>query len=96
MALCLLFAVNARAQSEESELPPAPGEFAAASPSEPVQPFFVPDVPQSVVEQTQVRERWFTLKVGVVVLVALQRIHLQLVLETVAQDSTPFHGQVEL
>ena len=32
----------------------------------PAQPFLVPDVPHSLVEQTQVRERWFTLNPGLV------------------------------
>src|SRR5690349_11707029 len=53
------------AQSEESELPPARGEFEAAPLPPPAQPFFVPDVPESVLQQTQVRERWVTLKLGV-------------------------------
>jgi len=63
-ALTLVCALDARAQSEESEPAPAPGQFEAAPLPPPAQPFFVPDVPQSVVEQTQVRERWFTLKLG--------------------------------
>jgi len=58
-------ALNAHAQSDESEPAPAPGQFEAEPLPPPAQPFFVPDVPQSVIEQTQVRERWFTLKLGV-------------------------------
>lgn len=58
-------ALDVRAQSEESELPPARGEFEAEPLPPPAQPFLVPDVPESVVEQTQVRERWVTLKLGV-------------------------------
>ena len=60
----LLCASDARAQSEESEPAPAPGKFEAEPLPPPAQPFFVPDVPESVVPRTQVRERWFTLKVG--------------------------------
>src|SRR5437763_12571401 len=63
-ALALICALDARAQSEESEPAPAPGQFEAEPLPPPAQPFFVPDMPQSVVEQTQVRERWFTLKLG--------------------------------
>lgn len=66
--LALHCAVSARAQSAESELPPAPGEFEAAPLPPPAEPFFIPDVPQSVVERTQIRERWLTLKVGLVML----------------------------
>ena len=68
-------ALDARAQSEESEPPPPPGEFEAASQPPPEKPFLVPDVPQSVTEQTQVRERWFTLKPGL----------------SVVEDYTAFH-----
>ena len=64
LAAGLLCAVDARAQSEESELPPALGEFEAAPLPPPEKPFLVPDVPQSVADQTQVKERWFTLKPG--------------------------------
>ena len=56
--------LNAHAQSDESELPPALGEFEAAPLLPPEKPFFVPDVPESVVDATQVKERWFTLKFG--------------------------------
>ena len=68
LALVMAGAPNARAQSEESDPAPALGEFEAAPLPPPEQPFLVPDVPQSVVDQTQVKERWLTLKVGVVLL----------------------------
>ena len=57
-------ALNARAQSEESEPAPARGQFEAAPLPTPEQPFLVPDVPQSFVDGSQVKERWFTLKFG--------------------------------
>src|SRR6266568_1258703 len=63
-ALALVCAPDARAQSEESELPPARGEFEAAALPPPEQPFLVPDVPQSLLEKFQMRERWVTLKIG--------------------------------
>lgn len=79
LALCLtallLGAPVARGQSEESELPPAPGEFEAASLPAPDQPFLVPDMPQSLAEQTQVRERWFTLKPGLVAIADYTAFH---------------------
>lgn len=56
------------AQSEESEPAPLPGQFEAEPLPPPDQPFFIPDVPHSLVEKSQVRERWITLKVGLVVL----------------------------
>ena len=56
------------AQSEESEPPPAPGQFETAPLPPPDQPFLIPDLPPSFVEQTQIKERWFTLKVGLVLL----------------------------
>jgi len=68
LAAGLLCAPNAQAQSEESEPAPALGEFEAAPLPPPDQPFFIPDVPQSLVDQTQIKERWITLKVGLVVL----------------------------
>ena len=64
LAAGLLCAPNVQAQSEESEPAPALGEFEAAPLPPPEQPFLVPDVPQSVVDQTQIKERWFTLKFG--------------------------------
>src|SRR5436309_10749941 len=68
-ALGFVCAPDARGQSEESELPPARGEFEAAPLPPPEQPFLVPDVPQSWLEKFQMRERWMTLKVGLVTLV---------------------------
>jgi len=62
-------APRAHAQSEESDPAPAPGEFEAKPLPPPEKPFLVPDVPQSVVDQTQIKERWITLKVGLVTLV---------------------------
>ena len=64
LAAGLVGTLDAQAQSEESELPPALGEFEAAPLSPPEKPFLVPDVPQSFTDQTQVKERWFTLKPG--------------------------------
>jgi len=64
-----LCARAAQAQSEESEPAPARGEFEAAPLPPPDQPFFIPDVPQSVVDQTQVKSRWITVKFGLVMLV---------------------------
>lgn len=66
--LALVCATTAQAQSEESEPAPALGEFEAAPLPPPDQPFFIPDVSQSFVEQTQVKQRWITLKTGVVLL----------------------------
>ena len=67
-ALAMACASDARAQSEESEPAPALGGFGAAPLPPPEQPFLVPDAPQSVLDRTHVKERWFTLKVGVVTL----------------------------
>lgn len=67
-ACSLVLAVEARAQSEESDPAPAPGQFEAAPLPPPNPPFLVPDVPHSVMEKTQVKERWLTLKLGVVAL----------------------------
>ena len=58
---------NALAQSEESE--PALGEFEAAPLAPPKQPFLVPSLPQPLLDQMQIKERGFTLKVGLVLLV---------------------------
>src|SRR6266581_4151021 len=66
VALALVCAPDARAQSEESELPPARGEFEAEALPLPEQPFLIPDVPQTWLEKFQMREHWITLKVGVV------------------------------
>ena len=68
LALGLACAPNVQAQSEESEPAPALGKFEAEPLPAPEKPFLIPDVPQSFVDQTQVKQRWFTLKVGVVLL----------------------------
>ncbi|MEQ1892346.1 MAG: porin [Planctomycetota bacterium] len=64
----LFLAPAARAQSEESELPPAPGEFEPAPLPPPQEPFLVPDVPDSLLARLRVRERWMTLKLGLVLI----------------------------
>jgi len=56
VALPLVCALDARAQSEEFELPPPRGEFEAATLTLPQQPFLVPDVPQSLLEKFQMRK----------------------------------------
>src|SRR5258708_1989126 len=70
IAMLVVFAVfapafHASAQSDESEPPPALGQFEAAPLPPPEQPFLVPDVPQTLLERFQMREPWFTLKVAV-------------------------------
>ena len=65
LATSLLCTTTARAQSEESDPAPALGEFEASPLPPPAQPFFVPDAPQSLLDQTQIKERWVTLKLGV-------------------------------
>ena len=69
----LVRAHPARAQSEESELPPAHGEFEPAP--QPPQAFVIPDVPDAAAAQTQVRERGFTLKVGLAAVVDYSAFH---------------------
>jgi phosphate-selective porin OprO/OprP len=56
----------AQAQSEESEPPPALGQFESEPLPPPAVPFAVPDVPHSLLEQFRVRDHWMTLKVGLV------------------------------
>jgi len=68
LALGMVCTPRAYAQSEESEPAPALGQFEAEPLPPPEHPFLVPDVPQSVLDQTQIRERWITLKVGLVAL----------------------------
>jgi len=63
-----LCAPNARAQSEESNPPPALGQFEPAPLPPPAEPYAVPDVPHSFLDQFRVREHWMTLKVGLVTL----------------------------
>jgi phosphate-selective porin OprO/OprP len=65
--LAFVSASNARAQSEESELPPALGQFEPQPPPS-EQSFVVPDAPQSFFDRFQMREHWLTLKVGLVML----------------------------
>lgn len=73
--LALVCTHQARAQSEESEPPPAPGKFEAEPLPPPEQPFLIPDVPQSVVDKTQVEERWITVKFGAALLVDYNAFH---------------------
>lgn len=68
VALITVCAPGVRAQSEESEPAPARGEFEAVPLPPPEPPFLVPDVPHSLADKTQIKERWFTLKVGIVAL----------------------------
>ena len=64
-----------QAQSEEFDAPPARGEFEPAPLPAPEQPFLVPDVPHSLVDQTQLKQRWLTLKVGLVALADYTAFH---------------------
>ncbi len=75
LGLGMVCAPRARAQSEESESPPALGKFEPAPLPPPEQPFIVPDVPQSVLDQAEIRERWITLKVGVVTIADYTAFH---------------------
>jgi phosphate-selective porin OprO and OprP len=75
VALGMISAPKARAQSEESEPAPGLGKFEAEALPPPKKPFFVPDVPQSLVDQAQIKERWLTLKVGVVTLADYTAFH---------------------
>src|SRR5262245_55679778 len=59
---------SAQAQSEESDPAPVKGKYEADPLPPPDRPFIIPDVPQSVVAKTEVKERWFTLKPGLVVI----------------------------
>lgn len=64
LGVCLAAGVTTlRAQSPESEAPPARGEFEAAPLPPPAQPFIVPD-PLTAVKHLEVKEHWITLKVG--------------------------------
>jgi len=69
--LCLLLAglvlpSSVRAQSEESENAPARGGFEPAP--LPDVAFILPDVPREVAEKVEIRARWFTMKVGLVLI----------------------------
>jgi phosphate-selective porin OprO/OprP len=70
MLLALVAASGpALAQSEESERPPKRGEF-EPRPLEPVEkPYLVPELPDSTTEKLRVRERFFSLKFGLALLV---------------------------
>lgn len=68
LGAALLLASPALAQSEESELPPEPGEFEPAPLPAPERPFLVPDVPEATLALTRIEERWLTLKVGLVLI----------------------------
>ena len=69
LACGLMNAPRASAQSGESETAPARGEFVPAPLPAPTKPFLVPDVSDSLVSKTQIREHWITMKVGLVMLV---------------------------
>jgi phosphate-selective porin OprO/OprP len=62
----LLVPVVGHAQSLESELPPLPGEFKYRAPAAREIPYAIPDVSEAMVRETQVQERWLTLKIGFV------------------------------
>ena len=59
---------SARAQSPIGAPAPAKGTFVPET-LPPPPPFFVPDIPQSIVDQSQIRQHWFTLDLGLVVLI---------------------------
>ncbi|MBL9136149.1 MAG: hypothetical protein JNK85_09790 [Verrucomicrobiales bacterium] len=61
-----LISLRAQGQSAESDPAPAKGEFEAQPLPPPTEPYLVPDIPQSLADQIAVRERWLTLKVGIV------------------------------
>jgi phosphate-selective porin OprO and OprP len=68
LTLGVFCAPRAHAQSEESDPAPARGQFEAAPLPPPERPYVLPDVPQSLTDQTQVRSRWITIKFGVALL----------------------------
>jgi phosphate-selective porin OprO/OprP len=68
IAMSVVCAPGARAQSEESEPAPALGKFEAEPLPPPEKPFLVPDLSASVADQVQVKSRTFTLKVGLVLI----------------------------
>ena len=57
---------QALAQAQESEMPPLRGEYSPAAYPELARPYVIPDVSQKTVEDTQLDEKWFTLKLGLV------------------------------
>ena len=65
LALLVVSAPCADAQSEESRPAPAPGEFEAKPLPPPAQPFAMPDAPESLAAHTQAASRSFTLMLGV-------------------------------
>jgi hypothetical protein len=69
VAMLTSVARPARAQSGESEPPPARGTFKIEPLPPPAKPFGLPDLPQSVVDRTSVESRFFSLKFGLVTLV---------------------------
>ena len=75
LTLCLVCAPRAHAQSLDNNQAPALGKFEAEPLPPPEQPFMIPDVPQSVVDWTQIKERWITLKVGLVLLADYTAFH---------------------
>jgi phosphate-selective porin OprO/OprP len=54
----------ARGQSAENDPAPAAGQFEAEPLPPPEQPYLVPDVPPSLLDQSQIKQRWFTMKWG--------------------------------
>ena len=68
LAALSFYATAARAQTESSEGVPALGAYEPGPLPQPMEPYFIPDIPNSMVEQTQVRERWLTLKMGLVLI----------------------------
>lgn len=75
LSLNLVCASRAHAQSLDNNPAPALGKFEAEPLPPPAQPFLVPDIPQSVVDRTQINERWITLKVGLVLIADYTAFH---------------------
>lgn len=68
LACCCACVLQAKAQAGESETAPARGEFMPATLPAPKQAFLIPDISDPLVARTQIKEHWFTLKVGFVAL----------------------------
>lgn len=66
VSFALLVPAIGHSQSLESELPPLPGEFDYRQPAAREVPYAIPDVSEAMVRETQLRERWLTLKLGFV------------------------------
>jgi phosphate-selective porin OprO and OprP len=64
----MFYATAARAQAQESDPSPALGKFEPEPLPPPKEPYLIPDVPESIAEQAQVREPWVTLKGGLVLI----------------------------